>query len=200
MIGAFFWITLLFWNLLLIGCVMAFASGCRLTFWRRFWPLLIALVQCLFFTGIVLAGANLLKNNQQPKSFFWYGLLLFIIYLAGTAVVLKKGMRTATLDKPAAAAWPRLKLAAAFGIVWVLNLFCLEFMQLNVMNDLAMARTAATANLLNLMPPKIPDAFNARPDYEKAIKALPKGKDLPNWFQDSLKPLEDTCRLFGVAS
>jgi len=179
-----YWISLLAWNILLLAAVTALSSRCKTKLWQRFWPLLTTVVQGIPIIGFVIFGGYLLKQNLQPAGFFWCGLILLIGYIIGVVVVFKNTAISPDSNRPIAAAWPRLRLWAAFGILLAVNLTCLEIIQLNAMNDLSAARTMATTELLNLMPPKVPDHLNARPVYEEAFRIFTSGKNLPEWFHD----------------
>jgi len=180
----FYWVSFLAWNLLLLAVITAMAARCKSKFWKRFWPGLATVLQGLSAIVFVFGGTHFLKQKLQPQSFFWYSLLFMTGYLAGAVVILKIGSQGSGSDKPAAAAWPRLKLTAAFAVLLAMNLGCLEIAQLNAMNDLLVTRTTATAELMNLMPPKVPDHLNARLVYEEAFERFPSRKDLPEWFHD----------------
>lgn len=169
----------------LTAFVTALAAHCKTAFWRKFWPIALVVFQAFGFAALVVAGAHLLRENLQPKWFFWYGLSLLAAFGAGAVLILRRGMRLVEPNQSAAVHWPRWKPAMAFCFCVALQVLTLDVMQLAVMTELNRVSADAAANVVHRIPPTPLDADNARLVYEKAIRALPAADSLPDWFHAS---------------
>jgi len=181
------WLTPLAVTLLFVATVTALASRCSRPRWQRFWPNLTAVLILIGNAVTLGCGIYLLKENLQPKCLFWYGLFQTIGYIIGVAIVLKLGLSGLSAGAARARYWPRARLAGAFVLMFIVHMLVFDMMQLKSMVSLANIRIGATCSIINLLPPQIPDALNARPVYEKAAHVLSGDKQLPDWFSDSLR-------------
>jgi Tfp pilus assembly protein PilE/cytochrome b561 len=169
----------------LTAFITALAAHCKAAFWRKFWPIALVVFQVFGFAALVISGAYLLRENLQPKWFFWYGLSLLVAFGAGAILILRHGMRLVEPSQSAAVHWSRWKPAFAFCFFFALHILMLDVMQLAVMTELNRVSADAAANVVHRIPPTPLDAHNARLVYEKAIRALPAADSLPDWFHGS---------------
>jgi len=182
------WITHLAFSLLLVAETAALASRCETVFWRKFWPVLTAVL--MFFTVAAAAGFGgyLLINNILPKWLFWYGLTQTIAYIIGAVIILKQGLKDVTSEAQTARSWPRVRLARDFGLVLFIYIVLLNVTETRILVHLADIRAEATGGIVNLMSPQFPDSLNSYPVYEAAFQSFGPEKDIPKWFQKSNKP------------
>ena len=110
------WLAGLAYSLLIVATLTAIAARCKKPLWRRLWPILTAIIVFFPLTSFAVSGGFLLKNNLQPKWLFWYGILLSLAYIISVIIILKKGLKGSATDLQNAKFWPRLRLAAAFGV------------------------------------------------------------------------------------
>ncbi len=184
----FLWLSGLAYSLLIVATIAALAARCKKKFWRRFWP--ISTASFIFFTVAAMAviGGFLLIKNVQPKWLFWYGLAQTLAYLIGVVIILKRGLKGVASNDQKARSWSWPLLAAAFGLFLFVYGVVFNFINIKIMVDLANIRTESTGKIDSLVPPHLPDNFNAHHVYEQAAQALGSQVKLPEWFWDSHKP------------
>lgn len=182
------WLAHLAWGLLLVAVVVALASRCKKPRWRKFWPILAAIVIFVTFAAIATAGAFLLVFKLQPKWLFWYGLTHTIAYIIGTIIILKRGLKGINSESQVGHFWPRARLAVAFSSVLFVYFVTLNFIDTRVMIDVSNLRTEATSKISQLIPPLLPDTFNAHPVYEQAAKSLSLRDEMRKWFKRIIGP------------
>ena len=182
------WLAHLAWGLLLVAVVVALASRCKKPRWRKFWPILAAIIIFFTFAAAATVGAFLLSFNVQPKWLFWCGLTHTIAYTIGTIIILKRGLKSIHSESQVGHSWPRARLAVAFGSLLFIYFVTLNLMDTRIMMDVSNMRVEATSKIIELMPPLLPGAFNAYPVYEQSAKALDTRDGLPTWFSDSTEP------------
>jgi len=182
------WLSHLASVFLLIAATCALAARCRKPTWRRFWPILIAILALLSTASYGVFGAYLIKQNVQPKWLFWYGLSLFIVYIGGSVLILRYGLKGSASENPVGRSWHRLPLIVAVLVFLLIYWIVLSAMDTRMLIRLTNIRIEASADLMNLLPAKLPDTLNARTLYEQAAKSLgTKFKD-SRWLSDSDKP------------
>lgn len=176
---AILWLGKLAGNFLLVALVIALAAKCKKTRWRRVWPILLVVLIAACFVLLVISYAWLFFF------FFWYTLSLAVAYIVGSVMILRYGLKGSSTEEQAARSWPRLKLAVAVALVLVINIMVIKYMDSKFMDELSRVRAEATAKLQDMMPRGVPEAQNAYPVYEQAVKALGPDKDMPEWFRDT---------------
>ena len=197
------WLGILAGFLLLHAFLIAVASHSDKKLVKRglpyaFWILYIPIAAAAILTGTIYF------NNIEPQWPFWYTLSLLLGITIGYFLIKRKGMRLPLgeegptektwllkvrnilrLKKEAQVpAWPRMKLGAAFLIVSVFAVATYIYMDNSAREELARFQTETTDLLQKMMPPRAPDAQNARLVYEQASKSLEAEKDLPKWIKD----------------
>ena len=179
---AVLWISHVGFGLLLVAAVIALASRCERLLWRRFWPIVAALLVWLPILGGGLFGYTLLKNNFQPKWLFWYCLSEIIIYTIGVIMILIRGLRGSSGEEQRAKTWPRAWLAALAGASFFVFTTTLNIADMRVMNRLSDMKHSAGAKIQDRLPAKLPKALNAYFVYKEAERAFGQDKDLPEWY------------------
>ena len=182
------WLAHLACALLLVATALALASRHKKPFWRRFWPILAVTLIFLTFAATVTVGALLLSSNVPPKWLFWYYLTQTIAYIIGTIIIRKRGLKGVDSENQVARSWPRARLAVAFGSTLFIYFVTLNLMDTRIMMDVSNMRVEATSKIIELMPPLLPDAFNAYPVYEQAAREIRQQDKVEDCFKRSLKP------------
>jgi hypothetical protein len=173
---------------LLIAATCALAAWCRKPIWRRFWPILIAILALLPTASYGVFGAYLIKQNVQPKWLFWYGLSLTIVYIGGSVLILRYGLKGATSEKPVGRSWHRLPLIVATVLFLLIYCIVISAIDTRMLIHLTNIRVEATSDLMNLLPAKLPDTLNAGTLYEQAAQSLGTKLKDTRWLSDSDKP------------
>jgi hypothetical protein len=182
------WLSHLAFVLFLIAAACALASRRVKVIWRRFWPILIALVALVSVASYAVTGAFLININVQPQWLFWYGLSLTAGFVAGAFIILKRGLKDTATEEPLARSWPRLKLMTATGVMLFIYFGVIHALETRVMIELTRVYSAASANLINLLPARLPDSLNARALYEQAGHSFDVKKDTNKWLSESETP------------
>ena len=182
------WLTHLAFALFLVAATCALASHQVKVRWRRFWPILIALLALFSVASYALFGAVLVHLNIQPKWLFWYGLSLTAGFVAGALLILKRGLKDSASEEPLTRSWPRLKLITTTGVMLFFFFVVLNAMETRVMIELAQVYSMASANLINLLPAKLPNLLNARTLYEQAGQSLDAKRGAYDWLSESETP------------
>ena len=182
------WIIGLASSLLFVAVIAALASRCKKTRWRKFWPILTAVIIFFILASNAVLGGVLLKYNVQPKWLLWYGLSQIIAFLIGMIMILKRGLKGVASEDQEARSWNRILLIITLVLFFIIYMVILNFMEKRITVDLAIAKTEAFDKIISLMPPRIPDSYNAYPIYDQASKSLGRRNDLPKWFQDIFDP------------
>lgn len=167
----------------------------------------VALPAFTVFLYLPIAAAAMLSGwiyfyGIGPRWTFWYMLSLAIAGFIGFIVVHRKGMKRPPIKEDPkerswrqkitgflrpkreaqAPDWPRMKLGVAFLIVSIITVGDYLYMDSKALEEVAQLRTETTTKLQQMMPPRTPDAQNARLVYEQAYKSLGVEKDLPKWL------------------
>ena len=185
---AVLWIFYVGFGLLLVTAVTALASRCKSLLWRRFWPIVAALLVSLPILGGGLFGYTLLKNNFQPKWLFWYCFSEIIIYTLGVIMILIRGLRGSSGEQQRAKTWPRAWPAALAGASFFVFTTTLNIADMRVMGRLADIKHSAGAKIQDRLPAKLPKSLNAHYIYEEAVQAFMSEKELPKWLEKSGRP------------
>lgn len=188
---AVLWISDVSFTLLLVAAVIALASRCKRLLWRRFWPIVAAMLVWLSSLGAVWFGHIILKNNFQPKWLFWYCLPEIIISTLGVIMILISGLRGSSGEEQRAKSWPRVWLWALAGASFFVFTTTLNIADMRVMDHLADMKHSATAKIQGMLPAKLPKSLNAYFVYKEAVQAFVPYKDLPDWFRDIGDPALD---------
>jgi hypothetical protein len=198
---AILWLGILAGFLLLDAFLIAVASHSGKRFVRVGLPGLIGIPYLPIAAAALLTGWMYFEN-VGPRWTFWYALSLPIAGFIGFIVIDRKGMKRSSIkEEPKerswlqkimgflrpkreaqVPAWPRLKLSGAFLIVSIITVVTYLYMDNSALEEIARFRTETTTQLQQMMPPRSPDAQNARLVYEQAFKSLGVGKDLPKWL------------------
>jgi hypothetical protein len=184
---AILWLSHLGFVLFLISAVCALAARCQKSIWRKFWPVLAAILGVLSTAVYGAFGGFFLKQNVQPKWLFWYGLALFLVSLGGSVMILRYSRKKDASGNALARSWHRLPLTVA-ALVFLLT-YCsvINAIDMRMLNRSTRINLSASAALMNLLPAKLPDSLNARLLYEQAARFLGKEFKDARWLTDSDK-------------
>jgi hypothetical protein len=195
---ALIWIESLAATLVFVALVTAVAAH-----WQRLgrWtvPIVVAvgLVAFAVAATVFICLLHLRVDNHpisNPQSFAALGWTS--ILAVGSVILLVKGLRRTELV-PAARAWPRSKLAVAFGALVVVTAITFSNMDLAVKIQLAALRAEAGAKTMAILPPRLPDAENAALVYQEAFELLvPPEPVPPQWRNKADHWLEYDRALF----
>jgi len=185
---AILWLSHLASALLLIAATCALAARCQKPIWRRFWPISISILALLSTAFYGITGAYLIKQNIQPKWLFWYGLSLSIVCIGGSVLVLRYGLKGAASENPLAKSWHRLPLIGTTVVFLLIYCGVINTIDTRMLIRLARIHTESSADLMNLLPAKLPDTLNARTLYEQAAQSLDTKLKDARWLYDIDKP------------
>ena len=169
-------------NLLAVAFATACSARCQSPFWRRFWPVMMAVVMLSGVLTAVMGGWQLLQQNIAPRWFFGFFLALLLVSAAGSVVVIYAGLRAGSVP------WRRWPLAVMLALAMALSILVLEQMQSRSMLELAQVQSEAASHLLVGVPGHVPPSTNARRHYDHAIQLLGDDKTLPEWFHEGNAP------------
>lgn len=185
---AVLWASYISFGLLSVAAVIALASRCKRPLWRRFWPVVAAILVSLPILGGGGFGYIVLTSNFQPKWLFWYCLSIFVTYIIGTIIILIRGLKGSSGEEQRAQTWPRAWPAALAGASFFVFATTLNVADMRVMDHLNDMKHSAGARIQDELPAKLPKSLNARFVYEEAVKAFMHEEELPEWFKKSGEP------------
>jgi len=170
-------------TLLAVALVLACVARLRRPWLREALWVSVALVLLLVYLGLtVFAGvawwshaANSSKIIWWPVGRWFYALLaMMVCYLIGVVWLRVRALRLVEgdLPVPAAASWPRGKLAIALAVAFALHAMTFWNLDLSIRQQLAVARSEAGALALSVAPARLPDRDNAALVYIQAIEAM----------------------------
>lgn len=174
--------------------LLALSIACSARWPRRLGQFALPLAILLPILGLALVltwSAGFLRfhfHGLVPHDWFFYTLLWTIVFLGSAIAVLSRGLkRIGTEQVPAARSWPRGRLVFALTGAIVLFAITLSNLDLAVKMQLAEARAEASALLLAMTPPPVPDKDNAAPFYEEAFAALTPLERLPAGWKERME-------------
>jgi|GEM_PF-3709864 len=186
---AILWISHVGFGLLLVAAVTAVASRCKRVQYRRFWPIVVAVLVFIPILVGWLSGFLIGTAVIPQKWLLWYCLSETIISVTGVIIILIRGLKGSISENQVARLWPRAWLAALTGMVFFVFTTTLNIADMRVMDHLADIKTSATSNIQDMLPAKLPKPLNAHFVYEEARQAFPQQKKgLPKWFRESMDP------------
>jgi hypothetical protein len=201
---AILWVGVLGAIILLQAFLIAVASHSGNRFVRVGLPAASGIPYLPIIAAAILTGV-MYFSDIGPQWTFWYAMLLAITSFIGIVVLYNKGMKIPPVkEEPTkrsrlqkimvffrpkfeaqAPDWPRLKLGVAFLIVSIITVATYLYMDMKALEEVALFRTETTTQLQQMMPPRAPDARNARLVYEQAFKSMGVEKDLPKWLDQT---------------
>lgn len=173
---ALLWIEGLAVALLLVATLLACAGRLERRWLRLGAFLVVTLGLALVFTALTVV-AGWLQFSGMSDRWFVSTLLLTAAFVAGAVWLGFSGLRRGN-GRPAAAAWPRGKLALALGVAAALHAMTYWNLDLAVRQQLAALKIEAGALALAAAPPRIADRDNAALLYEQAFEVMGRDAEL----------------------
>jgi hypothetical protein len=174
---ALIWLEVLAAALLLV----ATAAACVARWPRRWQRLTVLLLVTLPLFGAAAGVTFLTGVLKYQVHLDWHGfsytLSWTVLFTAGAAVLFYYGLGSAN-------SWPRGRLALAFLTAAALLYITVANVDLAMRTQQASLRAEASAKLLALTPPRVPDADNAAFIYEQAFDNLTPRDQLPPAWKD----------------
>jgi hypothetical protein len=178
------WVEGLAASILLVALITACSARLEKRWAQILWPTLAG----LFVLGKAVAFSVVafwLAAFLVAPDWRAYFLSLAVFIAAGTALVLRLGLRRSDKDAPVpqGRAWPRGRLALGLAVAAILNIMTYNNIDSAMNLKLASMRTEAGALALSASPPRVPDRDNAALIYEEAFRAMPEHDELPKRLQ-----------------
>ncbi|MBI3829070.1 MAG: hypothetical protein HY291_06120 [Planctomycetes bacterium] len=124
--------------------------------------------------------AGMLKfRSELLHSWFGYALSWTLLYLVGSAWILRAAWRRREGEARASAGWPRERLALAAAAALMVSAMTFWNLDLGVRTRLNDMRTEAGAMALAIAPPRLPEQENAALVYTQAFEAEPESSRWP---------------------
>ncbi|MBW1887728.1 MAG: hypothetical protein JRI52_05175 [Deltaproteobacteria bacterium] len=177
------WLSHLAFTFFLVAATCAWTSRHEKLAWPRGRPLFVALLALVSVAVYAAFGAELILHNHQPKWLFWYGLSLTVVFITGTFLILRRGLKDIATENPAARSWPRWKLSIVAVVFLLIHGVILNAMETRIMIRLTNDVIKISAELNNHLPVELPDALNARTLYDQASHLLETNSDTKDWFK-----------------
>jgi hypothetical protein len=169
---ALIWTEALVAALLFVALLTALLARWRLRFLAGFLSVLAVVLLLTCAGGVTYVAGYLYFNGYSETNWFAYTLSWTLMFLLGSAELVRRGRRSGGEGAgPAARAWSRGWLALACGMMLIVLSITFTNMDLAVKVQLTSLRTEAGAKMVSMQPPPIPDRENAALVYQEAIAA-----------------------------
>ena len=160
-------------SLLWVAAVIAASARLRRR-WLRIIVLLPAVGMPLInFASIVLIAWHMKFNLKLEPNWFGYSVSLFVTYVVGTTIILRKGLRRGPGLETAALSWRPVPIAVAGLLALVMSYMTLIDMDVALRARCAIRSVQLNSLYLATSPAIVSDAQNAAFIYEKAFADLP---------------------------
>lgn len=171
-------------SLLLVATLLACIGRLRWRPVRLGLSLLVVLPLLIFYGGVTGAAAHMKFNKQLAGNHFDSLLALTICFLIGAIWLLRRARPRASDELPAAAAWPRGRLAIALVVAVALHMMTFWNLDLSVRQRIAELQSDAGRLALSVAPARLADRDNAALIYQRAFEAMGPDNSWPKAWDE----------------